>query len=62
MKAFQLALAIFLTCILIFVPNDREEIEAQEDLYCKMVQLSIDTQGDLGWPDYENKFKRVCAA
>ena len=42
------------------LPDASREIQAQEDLYCEMVQLSIDTQGELGWPDYENKFKKVC--
>ena len=42
------------------LPDAERELQAQEELYCEMVQLSIDTDGDLGWPDYENKFSRVC--
>jgi hypothetical protein len=37
-----------------------QEMQAQNDLYCEMVELSILTSGDLGWPDYNNNYDEVC--
>lgn len=28
--------------------------------YCEMVQLNKDTNGKLGWPDYNQNFEDVC--
>jgi len=36
------------------------ELEMQNELYCEMVELSILTSGDLGWPDYNNNYNEVC--
>lgn len=36
------------------------ERDAANAEYCEMVQLSKDTRGEFGWPDYNNNFNRVC--
>jgi hypothetical protein len=61
LRGIQICSVVALGLALSMLPDAQLEAEAQEDLYCEMVQLSVDTQGDLGWPDYENKFARVCA-
>lgn len=61
-RGLQICCVVAAALAIAMLPDTQREIEAQESLYCEMVQLSIDTRGELGWPDYENKFKRVCAA
>jgi hypothetical protein len=56
-----LAIATF-TLILLVIPWDREERVSQQELYCEMVALSIETNGDLGWPDFRNTYRKVCVA
>ena len=56
-----LVIATF-TLILLVVPEAREEREEQDALYCEMVALSLETEGELGWPDFRNKYRRICVA
>lgn len=60
LRGIQICIVIGAAVAISMLPDAERELQAQEELYCEMVQLSIDTDGDLGWPDYENKFSRVC--
>ena len=59
-----LAIATF-TLILLVVPWSRwasEERVSEQEMYCEMVALSIESNGDLGWPDFRNTYRKVCVA
>jgi len=56
-----LVIATF-TLILLVVPEAREERISQQELYCEMVALSIETNGEFGWPDFRNAYRKVCVA
>ena len=63
MNTYWGALAIAtLILVLLVVPEEREERISQQELYCEMVALSIETNGDLGWPDFRNSYRKVCVA
>lgn len=36
------------------------ELAMQQTRYCKMVQLYQDTNGENGWPDYNENAAEVC--
>ena len=51
----------FTVMVLAFVGTfDRQDAQNQEDLYCEMVNLHQDTNGDQGWPDYSKNYDEVC--
>lgn len=57
------ALAIaMLTLVLLIIPQEKQEREEQDAIYCEMVALSLETEGELGWPDFRNKYRRICLA
>ena len=56
-----LVIAMF-TLVLLVIPEKREERISQQELYCEMVALSIETNGELGWPDFRNAYRKVCVA
>ncbi len=56
-----LVIAMF-TLILLIIPQEKQEREEQDALYCEMVALSLETEGELGWPDFRNKYRRICVA
>ena len=57
----SLAIAMF-TLVLLIIPEKREERVSQQELYCEMVALSIETNGELGWPDFRNAYRKVCVS
>jgi len=56
-----LVIAMF-TLVLLIIPEKREERISQQELYCEMVALSIETNGEFGWPDFRNAYRKVCVA
>jgi len=34
-----------------------EDLQAEQQLYCEMVQLFESSKGEYGWPDYERRGK-----
>ena len=39
--------------------DSEEALEAESD-YCEMVTMHIDSDGELGWPDYKGIYSNVC--
>lgn len=37
-----------------------DDIQAEQNEYCAMVQLYLDTEGEYGWPDYTGNFENKC--
>lgn len=50
---------LVLTALSLTVDN-HADMELQQQHYCDMVQLHKDSNGELGWPDYNNTFKENC--
>ena len=38
---------------------EREQ-RAQQESYCEMVGLYVESNGEYGWPDYKGNAKEVC--
>lgn len=55
-----LAAALLIAILIAMVPESRQEREEQQTLYCEMVTLSIETNGELGWPDFRNRYTIDC--
>ena len=66
--SFDVKIQFYLAIVLIIVAiglglagkGDKESAEINQQEYCTMVALHKKTNGTQGWPDYENKFNRVC--
>lgn len=39
---------------------DFTERSNQDANYCRMVEMHQDTDGEFGWPDFDNKYKELC--
>jgi len=47
--------------ILAFISNDLYDHTSQEEqTYCEMVDAWLDSDGEFGWPDYNDNFDEVC--
>tara|TARA_R110000782_G_scaffold107909_2_gene196306 strand:+ start:355 stop:540 length:186 start_codon:yes stop_codon:yes gene_type:complete len=46
--------------ILLVSANDSELQQDADQEYCEMVTLFQQSNGDLGWPDYQNTFEKGC--
>jgi hypothetical protein len=46
--------------ILLVSANDSEIQQDADQNYCEMVTLYQQSNGDLGWPDYQNTFEKGC--
>jgi len=40
--------------------SDYEDAQRSERAYCEQVQLYMDTQGQMGWPDYRDLYTTMC--
>ena len=40
--------------------TDEAVMDHETRQYCVMVELHKQTQGDAGWPDYDNRYERDC--
>jgi hypothetical protein len=52
--------ALIITILIAIAPDAKEERIAQQALYCEMVELSIETDGEFGWPDFRNRYTKDC--
>ena len=54
LRAITLGCSVLLGALILtsLIPQQDviDEIQMQNELYCEMVKLSLDTDGDLGWP------------
>lgn len=41
-------------------PALERELQAQQDHYCEMVRLHVESNGEYGYPDYQRNYKEVC--
>lgn len=61
MSALGIVLAV---CILVFSGFSggaiEKEQQAQQEMYCEMVELYVESNGEYGWPDYQQNYKGVC--
>jgi hypothetical protein len=59
---FLLALsaALVIAVLIAVLPENKQQREEQQTLYCEMVTLSIETNGELGWPDFRNRYTIDC--
>ena len=56
-----LLITLFLLgAILLLSVSDSEIQEDADQNYCEMVTLYQQSNGDLGWPDYQNTFEKGC--
>jgi len=40
--------------------QDYEHSEKEGEIYCDMVDIFTETEGQYGWPDYQHKYDRDC--
>ena len=64
MSNMSFCIFIASVCLIIvgynFALDTVDEVKYTNDNYCKMVTLSIETQGEFGWPDYNNIYEKEC--
>jgi len=61
MKFINYALVVVLILALTwFVSLDIEDRILDQNHYCEMVRDYKASNGDSGWPDYDNKFDEAC--
>jgi hypothetical protein len=54
-------IGLFLIAAILLVSISDSEIQEDADQnYCEMVTLYQQSNGDLGWPDYQNTFEKGC--
>jgi len=59
LKRATIGLALVLLVLLV-ASSDNAEMQVQEQQYCEMVELFIQTNGREGWPDYNESYKTSC--
>lgn len=52
--------AVLIAFIIALLPKASDQPGEQTALYCEMVALSIETDGELGWPDFRNRYTKDC--
>ena len=40
--------------------NLEKELRAQQEHYCDMVRLHVESEGEYGWSDHKRNFEEVC--
>jgi len=61
MKRYIVAISLAITLGLVaWLCNTEEPTEEQQN-YCEMVDIWNDTDGEYGWPDYNDNFDEVCS-
>ena len=51
----------FTLMVLAFIGTfDRQDFELEVKIYCEMVDLYRQTDGEQGWPDYSKNYDEVC--
>jgi len=55
-----IALTITLAAVAYATTADYSAAQATQQRYCNMVDLHQDTNGEHGWPDYQNNYSEVC--
>jgi hypothetical protein len=41
---------------------DYEDALAEQEHYCEMVKQNLDTNGEQGWPDYNENYSQGCTS
>ena len=41
-------------------PALEKELQAQQDHYCDMVRLHVESNGEYGWVDYKGDYEEKC--
>jgi hypothetical protein len=59
MRAILIGLFLIAAILLVSI-SDSEIQEDADQNYCEMVTLYQQSNGDLGWPDYQNTFEKGC--
>ena len=52
--ALLIALGFLVLCLSIVSGDKAPEDQTEHELHCEMVQIWNDTNGEYGWPDYNN--------
>lgn len=61
-KLTAILIVICIVFIMMFVGSVEEQDEAMAlENYCQMVELYKQTDGENGWPDYDNIYESDCA-
>ena len=60
-KTLITILAILSLAILSWISHDLYSHESEQQArYCQMVDAWLDSDGEFGWPDYNDNFDEVC--
>ena len=59
-KIVTVALVLVVVAFGVAGNADVENEKAEVSQYCEMVKLGIDSNGEYGWPDYDDKYKTEC--
>jgi len=57
---FILATAVILSLLALLPESEIDVMQMEVEQHCEMVALWESTDGDLGWPDYNNSYEREC--
>jgi len=60
MKKYIITFGICAIITLVTLSVGTDEPTAEQQNYCEMVDIWNDTQGEYGWPDYNDNFNEVC--
>jgi hypothetical protein len=60
MKQYIVAISLAITLGLVAWLCNTDEPTAEQHNYCEMVDIWNDTEGEYGWPDYNDNFDEVC--
>lgn len=55
-----LAITAIISIFAVVGAGDYQEATEQQTVYCKMVKLHKDTNGESGWPDYQGSYAKRC--
>ena len=59
------AVGMFTTFAVMWIfggPPANDDLQARQDRYCEMVDIFIESDGEFGWPDYEESYGESCNA
>ena len=59
MRAILIGLFLIAAILLVSISDSEIQQDADQN-YCEMVTLYQQSNGDLGWPDYQNTFEKGC--
>lgn len=55
-----IAVMVFASAVIWVAATNGDELSQEQRLYCEMVQIHKESNGNYGWPDFRSDANEVC--